>query len=167
MPRARALSLLLPLALALAAACDSRRDAALPAERAASLLTDRNWLDRWPTGPREQLHVYRFTPSMGGGVFQDRTLFAGHFELFVFAVSGDRLNIGWPDRDLAEDIAFRITPVDGPEPFDLRLDLEGNAVGPHTLYGRRAEGSGDARLVEVERKLSAAAPASPPAGRAP
>ena len=55
------------------------------------LLIDRNWIDRMPQTERDKLHVYRFVPSMGGGVFQDRTLYKGTFELFHFEASGDEL----------------------------------------------------------------------------
>lgn len=133
--------------LSLAAACGDAREApeALTPEKAAALLVDRNWMDRWPTEAKQRLEVYRFTPSMGGGVYQDRTLFVGRFELFTFDVKGDRLTIVWPDRDLREELRYRIIPVDGPAPFDLKLELDGNKVGPSVLYGRRAEtGAADA-----------------------
>ncbi|HYU15954.1 MAG TPA: hypothetical protein VEL05_07785, partial [Candidatus Acidoferrum sp.] len=96
---------------------------AVPLDEAAELLIDRNWLDRWPTGDRDHLHVYRFVPSMGGGVFQDRTLFAGTFELFTFQREGEHLTIQWPHTKDEDRMVFRIDRVSGPEPFDLRLEL--------------------------------------------
>ena len=67
--------------LCLAASTGCRKPAAttVPEEEAQKLLLDRNWIDRLPQTPHERLHVFRFVPSMGGGVYQDRTLFAGHF----------------------------------------------------------------------------------------
>lgn len=153
---ARALLVILTvLSLVAGCAADHTAPAALPADQAGALLVDRNWMDRWPTGSRERLEVYRFTPAMGGGVYQDRTLFAGRFELFTFALTPGRIRIDWPDRDVVEQIRYRIVAVDGPPPFDLRLELDGNAVGPRVLYGRRAEGSGGpAAVAAVERALA-------------
>jgi hypothetical protein len=111
----------------------------LPPDQAAKVLIDRNWLDRWPTGEKERLHVYRFTPSMGGGVYQDRTLFAGKFELFTFQLHGEHLTIQWPNSKEEDRMVFRISRVKGPEPFDLRLELSTPSRGPRTYFGRSVE----------------------------
>lgn len=122
----------------------------LSASDAAALLENRNWMDLWPESDREQLHVYRFTPAMGGGVFQDRTLFAGHFELFTYRVGDGELHIEWPHTKQRETLPFAIESVDGPEPFDLRLTLPDNLRGPSVYYGRRSETS--ASLVITPRR---------------
>ncbi len=135
------------LALAAASsACgrDTAKAVSVPPEEAADLLINRNWLDRWPADEKERLHVYRFTPSMGGGVFQDRTLFAGHFELFTYQLDGDHLTIQWPDSKEEDRMVYRIDRVSGPEPFDLRLELTTPSRGPRTYYGRTAETGGAA-----------------------
>jgi hypothetical protein len=152
----RSLLLCVVLASSLLVACgrDGAPRQVLAKSEARATLTDRNWLDRWPTDEHERLQVYRFTPAMGGGVFQDRTLFQGHFELFTFAIDGDQVRIRWPGRGLDESIRYRIERVDGPRPFDLRLVLDGNRVGPHVLFGRSAEGQGDDATVAVERALA-------------
>lgn len=98
-------------------------------------------MDLWPTSDREPLHVYRFTPAMGGGVYQDRTLFAGHFELFNYEIGEGVINIRWPHTKEKEAASFRIERVKGPEPFDLRLTFEGNLRGPSVFYGRSSETS--------------------------
>jgi hypothetical protein len=127
-----------------AAACGRDRaasDTPLPADRAGELLINRNWMDRWPSQESDRLHVYRFTPSMGGGVFQDRTLFAGHFELFTYQVDGEHLTIQWPHSKEEDRMVFRIREVNGPAPFDLLLELSTPSRGPRTYYGRSVEGS--------------------------
>lgn len=130
---------------AIAAGCGREpTTATLPPDEAAKLLIDRNWLDRWPTGERDRLHVYRFVPSMGGGVFQDRTLFAGKFELFTYQVHGDHLTIQWPHSKEEDRMVFRIDRVSGPDPFDLRLELTTPSRGPRTYHGRSAE-TGDTK----------------------
>jgi hypothetical protein len=113
----------------------------LPDSDAAALLENRNWMDLWPASDTEQLHVYRFTPTMGGGVFQDRTLFAGHFELFTYRIGEGELHIEWPHTKQRETLTFTIDEVKGPEPFDLKLTLPDNLRGPSVYYGRRAETS--------------------------
>jgi hypothetical protein len=110
----------------------------------AKLLTDRNWMDVWPTSKDEQLHVFRFTPSMGGGVYQDRTLFKGTFELFTYRVDGDAIVFVLPDTGEKVRSRFRIEHVDGPKPFDLRLTLDDSPRGPSVYYGRSAEKASDA-----------------------
>jgi hypothetical protein len=137
--------LLSALALvAASAACgrDSRSAASLPPDEAAEVLINRNWLDRWPSGEKDRLHVYRFTPSMGGGVYQDRTLFAGKFELFTYQVEGHGITIQWPNSKEEDRMVFRIDRVSGPEPFDLKLELTSPSRGPRTYYGRSAETGG-------------------------
>jgi hypothetical protein len=132
------------LAAVLAAACSGERSPAerwLPPDQAAELLENRNWMDSWPTGESDRLHVYRFTPSMGGGVFQDRTLFAGHFELFTYEVDGEHLTIQWPHSKEEDRMVFRIQRADGPAPFDLRLELSGSSRGPRRYFARSTETS--------------------------
>ena len=132
--------------LALAACSRDRAPAArhLPPDEAAAVLIDRNWLDLWPTSETERLHVYRFTPSMGGGVFQDRTLFEGHFELFTYQIEGEHLTIQWPHSKTQDRMVFRVDRVRGPAPFDLKLELSSPSHGPRTYYGRSKETAADA-----------------------
>jgi hypothetical protein len=129
----------LVVACALAAACSTEDRQAVPAHEAAKLLENRNWIDHWPQSESERLFVYRFTPNMGGGVFQDRTLFKGTFELFVYEVHDYQLRIRWPHTKSRDDVTFHIERVKGPHPFDLRLELRGSSRGPAVYYGRTQE----------------------------
>ena len=112
------------------------------------LLLDRNWIDRMPATERDKLHVYRFVPSMGGGVFQDRTLYKGTFELFHFDSSGDELHFVLPETHQDVVSKFRIDSVDGPVPFDLKLIIEADPRGPSVYYGMRAETDRDGHALE-------------------
>jgi hypothetical protein len=151
--RATVVASILAVALALGCGADER---ALSQEQAKELLENRNWMDSWPTSENDRLFVYRFTPDMGGGVYQDRTLFAGRFELFTYKLGDDVVAINWPDRGVVEKVGYTITPVDGPKPFDLRLDLRGTGLGPKTFYGIRAETGGtlEGRAAKVVRLLN-------------
>ena len=127
------------LVCAALAACSGKPAARVDATDAARLLIDRNWLDRMPQSESERLHVYRFVPTMGGGVFQDRTLYKGTFELFQFEATGDQIRFVLPETDQKVTSSYRIDEVAGPEPFDLRLTVGDDPRGPHVYYGIRAE----------------------------
>lgn len=130
--------------LLLVAACgrgDAPASKAVSGADAARLLVDRNWLDVWPDDKDDRLHVYRFTPSMGGGVYQDRTVFQGTFELFRFEVREDVIELDLPHTGEVVRSRFKIERVDGPAPFDLRLTLDRAPRGPRIYYGRSVEGA--------------------------
>lgn len=137
--------IVLGLLVSLMAACggEAAKSRVVPADEAADVLINRNWLDVWPQSKDERLHVYRFTPAMGGGVFQDRTLFKGTFELFRFEIDGTVLELDLPETEERVRTEFRIERVSGPEPFDLRLTLSDSPRGPAVYYGRSAETGAD------------------------
>ena len=132
------------------AACSSSKSRSneVPADEARSLLIDRNWLDRMPETERDRLFVYRFVPSMGGGVFQDRTLYKGTFELFSFKVKNDQIQflLHETKQDVTSD--FKIEKVDGPEPFDLKLTIADDPRGPKVYFGMRSETDRDGTLLQ-------------------
>src|SRR4051812_31179739 len=86
-------------------------------------LIDRNWMDRWPQHKDDRLRVYRFTPSMGGGVYQDRKVFKGQFELFRYHAGNGTIDFDFPDTDEQVRSPFLIERVRGHDPFDLRLTI--------------------------------------------
>ena len=137
----KALAATLALALLPLVACSSSKPTAVRVSDAdaATLLIDRNWLDVMPESKHDRLHVYRFVPAMGGGVFQDRTLFKGTFELFQFSATGERIRFNLPETDDRVDSAFKIEAVEGPKPFDLKLTISDDPRGPHVYYGTRSE----------------------------
>jgi hypothetical protein len=149
-------SLIVLLAAALAA-CSSASSTRLSAEDARSLLIDRNWIDRMPETARQRLHVYRFVPTMGGGVFQDRTLYKGTFELFTYQVEdADHIAFDLPETHQKVRSQFTIDRVAGPAPFDLKLTLWSDPRGPHEYYGIRAETDRNGRALD-QRLLTAGA----------
>lgn len=133
---------------AVACACSSKTSE-LSASDARDVLINRNWIDRMPENTKDKLHVYRFVPSMGGGVYQDRTLFKGTFELFMFKVErGDHIVFDLPETEERVTSQFKIEQVSGPEPFDLKLTIFSDPRGPHVYYGMRAETDRDGTLLE-------------------
>jgi hypothetical protein len=115
------------------------RARAVTGKDAGRLLIDRNWLDRWPTHKDEHLVVYRFVPSMGGGVFQDRTLFKGTFELFQFTADAGTIGFRFPHTDEQIRAHYHIERVTGPAPFDLKLTVDADPRGPGIYYGMTSD----------------------------
>jgi hypothetical protein len=142
------------LVAACATTACSKSSPQLAASDARDVLIDRNWLDRMPETTKDKLHVYRFVPTMGGGVYQDRTLFKGTFELFMFTVErGNHIVFTLPETHEKVTSEFTIEKVDGPAPFDLKLTIASDPRGPHEYYGIRAENDRDGHL--LEQKLAA------------
>jgi hypothetical protein len=133
------IALLIAVSLAACSSGSSSKSRLVPADEARELLVDRNWLDVWPKSETERLHVYRFVPNMGGGVYQDRTLYKGTFELFKFKATGDEIHFDLPETKTKVQSPYTIDQVTGPEPFDLRLTIFESPRGPKVYYGRKAE----------------------------
>jgi len=145
------------LVLVAAAACSSHKaNKSISGDEAKQLLLDRNWIDRMPETERDRLHVYRFVPSMGGGVFQDRTIFKGTFELFQFEATDREIRFNLLETHDRVTSPYRIETVDGPAPFDLKLTIDGDPRGPKTYYGSRAETDRDGHVLEQELRAPAA-----------
>jgi len=103
---------------------------------ARRVLLDRNWLDVMPKTKDDRLHVYRFVPKMGGAVFQDRTLYLGTFELFLFETTEREIRFRFPHSGESRNAAFRIERIapEGRDGFDLRLTITGSPRGPGIYY---------------------------------
>src|SRR3569623_1962387 len=144
------------LLVAAAAACSSPHSKAITSDQARQLLIDRNWIDHMPQTERDRLHVYRFVPSMGGGVFQDRTIFKGTFELFMFETTDKEIRFVLPETHERVTSPYRIEAVDGPHPFDLKLTIDGDPRGPKTYYGIRAETDRDGHALEQDLRAAEA-----------
>lgn len=126
------------LASSLTVGCgnDAPKAKRLSARDAEVALTERNWLDRWPETKQDRLHVYRFVPKMGGGVFQDRTIYKGEFELFQFEAGDGAIDFHFPETKERVSSAYLIERVTGHPPFDLRLVIADDPRGPGVYWGR-------------------------------
>ena len=143
------LALYASLAAGSLAACHGTSSPQLSADDARDVLIDRNWIDRMPETMTDRLHVYRFVPSMGGGVFQDRTLYKGTFELFTYKVErGDHLVFDLPETHEKVTSQFTIEKVSGPAPFDLKLTIWSDPRGPHEYFSIRSETDRDGHILE-------------------
>jgi hypothetical protein len=138
------------VAVSLVAACSKPATHALPPDQAKQLLLNRNWIDRLPERVDDKLKVYRFVPSMGGGVFQDRTIFFGTFELFTFEATGAeiRFNLLHTGDKRTSGYTIEELATPGPEGVDLRLTIASDPRGPKSYYGWRKEAGGTGALDE-------------------
>jgi hypothetical protein len=142
----------------LASACSRTASTthALPPDQAKALLIKRNWLDRLPQKVDDKLQVYRFVPSMGGGVFQDRTIFFGTFELFTFEADGERIRFNLlhtGDKRVSAYTIEELAPP-GPEGVDLQLTITDDPRGSRRYFGWRNEGRDlDAHLAALGNTL--------------
>jgi hypothetical protein len=136
--------------LLVVAACSSNKASnEVDDAEARLLLLNRNWIERMPQTERERFHVYRFVPTMGGGVFQDRTIFKGTFELFQFETAADEIRFNLLETHDKVVSKFRIENVKGPAPFDLKLTIDADPRGPRVYYGSRAETDTDGSKLEL------------------
>ncbi len=138
----------LAFTIALAACSSPPTSSRVSTDDAPKLLIDRNWMDRMPETDRDKLFVYRFVPSMGGGVFQDRTLFKGTFELFSFSATGERITFDLHETKDKVTSLYIIERVDGPAPFDLKLTIPDDPRGPKVYFGMRSETDRDGGKLE-------------------
>jgi hypothetical protein len=132
------------VALVLAAGCH-RHEAqhGIAPDAAKKLLLDRNWVDRLPQKIDDKLHVFRFVPSMGGGVYQDRTIFAGTFELFQFRQDGRTIEFDLLHTGKRHATRFTIEPITPRKrgDVDLKLTLDDSPRGPTIYYSWRQGGA--------------------------
>ncbi|HVK73606.1 MAG TPA: hypothetical protein VM734_09805 [Kofleriaceae bacterium] len=144
-----ALAVSVGLGLGASAGCtsDAPSTRVVDSKDAARLLIDRNWLDTWPQHHDDHLLVYRFVPSMGGGVYQDRTVFKGTFELFQFQPSGDSIAFSFPHTGEKVRAQYRIERVQGPKPFDLKLTITPDPRGPGVYYGMTSDKGQDVQTL--------------------
>ncbi len=110
-----------------------------------------------PVTKSDTLHVFRFVPDMGGGVFQERTIFFGTFELFRFEVSDAQIRFDLLHTDERRTVNYRIERI-APTPrgdFDLKLTVSSSPRGPSVYYGWSKEG-GDRLDRDVDALLATA-----------
>ncbi len=126
-------------------------------DEAYTLLVNRNWLDRMPETRSERFHVLRFIPQMNhSGVYQERTLYQGQFELFAFEHTGEQIRFMLPHTGERRATQYRIDQLQPGEhgPFDLRLQLDRSPRGPATYYGFRRE----SQATDLDQSLQALLP---------
>ena len=145
-------TLLLTAAVA-ASGCGKPEPKAVDAAQARSLLVNRNWLSKMPENRKDRFQVFRFIPEFNNsGVYQDRTIYAGGFELFAFEHTGEEIRFNLLHTSNRKTARYRIEelrPGEGPGSFDLKLSLDQSPRGGATYYGWKNEGH-DKKLATAE-----------------
>ncbi len=114
------------------------RKAPLPPDEATEVLAQRIWLDKEPAGWSDPFHVLVFDPS-GTGVYQERTVWKGTFELFLYEAEAGRLDLRLPATRKVVKTGFTIEPERRGE-ADVKLTLERVPAGPRVYRGYRVPG---------------------------
>src|SRR5688572_26578997 len=86
------------VAVSLTAACGKaapRHKDPLPPGEAAELLHQRIWLDKEPRGQNEVFHLFVFDEGQMG-IYQDRTIWKGKFEMFIYEAEGKTIEMRLP-----------------------------------------------------------------------
>ena len=130
------LPVLLLSCLALAG-CRDRKPApppeVLPPAEAARVLRNHVWLDKMPESQTERFHLALFL-DRSIGVYQDRTVWKGDFEMFEFKLRDDRVELSLPGSRKVVKTKWRIERVrDGD--FDYRLVFDDAPRGPKAYWG--------------------------------
>lgn len=133
---------------AAAAACGQstpQRDP-LPPGEAAELLHERVWLDKEPRGWSDKFHLMIFDGDHSG-VYQDRTIWKGSFEVFIYEADGNTLDLRLPGSKKTVKTTFTIEKQKRGE-ADVKLTIDKPFEGPATYYGYKFDG-GAASFVET------------------
>jgi hypothetical protein len=129
---------------ALAAACSrdaGTRRAPLPPDEATELLHQRIWLDQEPRKESDSFHVLVFDGEQSG-VLQNRTIWKGSFEIFLYEAQRGRIDLRLPASRKRLHTGFTIEPAKRGQ-ADVKLTLQKSPSGPTVYYGYRFDG-GDA-----------------------
>ncbi len=126
------------LALAACSRDAAPRQAPLPPDEATTLLAQRIWLDQEPRGPSDKFNVLVFD-GQRSGVVQERTIWKGSFEVFVYEADRGRLNIKLPGSRKQLKTGFSIERAKRGD-ADVKLTLDKAPAGPTVYYGYRFDG---------------------------
>lgn len=134
------------VATAALAACSrdaGTRHAPLPPDEATELLHQRIWLDQEPRKESDSFHVLVFDGGQHMGVFQNRTIWKGNFEGFLYEAQSGRLDLRLPASHKRLQTGFSIEKAKRGR-ADVKLTLQKSPNGPTVYYGYRFDGDADA-----------------------
>lgn len=106
---------------------------------ARQLLYKRVWLDEEPRTESQRFHVLVFDKRKSG-IYQDRTIWKGAFELFRYKADGSGLSLELPGSDREVKTGYKIERVKHGQ-ADVRLTIDKPADGPSVYYGYRFDGA--------------------------
>jgi hypothetical protein len=108
---------------------------------AKNLLFERPWLDHLPKDEHDRYNALIFNHE-GVGATVNASAYRGQWELFLFKVKDNKLQVLFPHDKRRAATSFKISPVRH-KTFDLELRLEDPPVGPKSLYSWKKFRHGD------------------------
>ena len=111
----------------------------LPPGEAAELLHERIWLDKEPRGQNDVFHLFVFDEGQMG-IYQDRTIWKGKFEMFIWEAAGKNIEMRLPGSRKIVKSGFRIEKEHHGK-ADAKLVLDKPFEGPTTYYGYPFDGA--------------------------
>jgi hypothetical protein len=149
------------LAAPLSTACkhDASRPPSVAKDEAATLLHRRIWLDHEPKSGDERFHVLVFDKGKSG-IYQDRSVWKGSFELFRYETDHGRLTFKLPGSKKVVKTAFRIERARRGE-ADVHLVIDEPADGPKEYWGYKME----RRAADADSDTDVAPPTPTPGSR--
>jgi hypothetical protein len=136
--------LLIVAVAALSSSCS--REATGPARIAdgdsAVLLHKRVWLDEEPKRAEDRFHLMVFDKEKTG-IYQDRTVWKGEFELFRYKAENGGLVLKLPGSKKVVKTGFKIEQIKRGQ-ADVRLTLDQPAAGPKVYWGYKFDDHADA-----------------------
>jgi hypothetical protein len=133
------------VAVSLTAACSQKatpQREPLPPDQAAELLHQRIWLDKEPRGQNDVFHLFVFDEGQLG-IYQDRTIWKGKFEMFIYEAEGKTIEMRLPGSRKIVKTSFTVEKSKRGE-ADVKLTLDKPFEGPKEYYGYRFDGEADA-----------------------
>ena len=125
--------------LALVSSCSKDTSPRIADGDAGQLLTRRLWLDEEPRSNEQRFHVLVFDRDRSG-IYQDRTLWKGEFELFRYKAKDGGLVLELPGSKRTVKTGYRLERVKRGQ-ADVRLTLDHAADGPSVYWGYKFDGN--------------------------
>lgn len=126
---------LLVAALLLTTGCRGR-----PSED-PSLIDGRVWLEKRPERHTDKVHAAIFLTDYNIGLFDERSSYAGRYELFELTREGNTVKGFFPQTDKNWKLTYAVRACDDLPPFDLCLELSSNpwpqSGAPKKFHGFR------------------------------
>ena len=117
---------------------------------------DRVWVDHMPRHERDQFSIFVAITDEPVGVFQTRSVWKGHFEMFRHETHGDEIRILYPQDHHRERVTAKARKC-SEDGFDYCLELDGASRGVRRYYSRKGwEVDGAVRPEQLGARIEAA-----------
>jgi len=129
-----------------------------------SLIDGRVWLEKHPEKHTDKVHAAFFLSGYNIGLFDERSSYAGRYELFEFTREGSTVKGFFPQADKNWKLTYAVRACDDLPPFDLCLELSSNpwsaGGAPKKYYGFRDADAESREASDISRSMRALARAA-------